>query len=104
MNFIPLTYGSLLMGAMMVELFMVMGSTVTGAFLVEAQQLKTIMRSKGLWTTLLFVALFHFSPGFTTPLFYKQTDELHFSNQPNSLFWILRRELHRRAVKVLGTR
>jgi hypothetical protein len=29
-----------------------------------AQQLKTIMRSKSLWTTLLFVALFHFSPGF----------------------------------------
>jgi hypothetical protein len=158
MNFIPLTYGSLLIGAMMVELFMVMGSTVTGAFLVEAgqrlgatgrlsalrmlafyccdlirgplggflstagfmwatvanaafaltifpiayfflkeqrvaqdrtsmvfhhaaQQVKTIMRSKSLWTTLLFVALFHFSPGFTTPLFYKQTDELHFSNQ-----------------------
>jgi MFS-type transporter involved in bile tolerance (Atg22 family) len=25
--------------------------------------------------------LFHFSPGFTTPLFYKQTDELHFSKQ-----------------------
>jgi hypothetical protein len=31
---------------------------------------------------LLFIALFHFSPGFSTPLFYKQTDELHFSKQP----------------------
>ena len=31
-------YGSLLLGAMMVNLFMVMASTVTGAFLVEAGQ------------------------------------------------------------------
>ena len=30
---------------------------------------------------LLFIALFYFSPGFSTPLFYKQTDELHFSKQ-----------------------
>src|SRR5580704_7312585 len=38
MNFLPRTYGSLLFGAMMVNLFMVMASTVTGAFLVEAGQ------------------------------------------------------------------
>src|SRR6202043_2329936 len=158
MNFIPRTYGSLLMGGMTVELFMVMGSTVIGAFLVEAgqrmgatgrltalrmlvfnfctlirgplggllstagfvwatganaalaltifpvayvylkeqrvnqerrsvgfrvagQQLKTILRSKNLWLAVLFIALFHFSPGFVTPLFYRQTDELHFSKQ-----------------------
>jgi hypothetical protein len=158
MNFLPRTYGSLLFGAMMVNLFMVMASTVTGAFLVEAgqsmgatgrltalrmlvsnfcgliqgplggllstvgfmwatganaffalsifpiayiflkeqraaqdrssvvfqnagQQLKTIIRSKSLWMALLFIALFYFSPGFSTPLFYKQTDELHFSGQ-----------------------
>jgi hypothetical protein len=158
MNFIPHRYGPLLTGAMIVELSMVMGSTVTGAFLVEAgqrlsatgrltalrmlvfklcslirgplggllstvgfvwatganalvalsvfpiayiflreqrvaryqsgavlqnasQQLITIARSKNLWAALLFIALFHFSPGFLTPLFYKQTDELHFSNQ-----------------------
>jgi hypothetical protein len=158
MNFLPHTYGSLLLGAMTVELFMVMGSTVIGASLVEAgqrmgatgrlsalrmfvynfctliqgplggflstlgfmwatganaglaltifpiaylflreqrvaqdrsnvvfrnagQQLKTILRSKNLWITLLFIALFYFSPGFSTPLFYKQTDEMHFSKQ-----------------------
>jgi Na+/melibiose symporter-like transporter len=45
------------------------------------QQLKTILRSKDLWMALLFIALFYFSPGFSTPLFYKQTDELHFSKQ-----------------------
>src|ERR1700736_6651983 len=38
MNFVPRTYGSLLLGGMTVELFMVMGSTVIGAFLVEAGQ------------------------------------------------------------------
>jgi predicted MFS family arabinose efflux permease len=29
----------------------------------------------------LFIGFFNFSPGFSTPLFYKQTDELHFSKQ-----------------------
>ena len=158
MSFLPHNYGALLFGAMIVNLFMVMASTVTGAFLVEAgqrmgatgrltalrmfvynfctliqgplggllatagfmwatganaafaltifpiayiflkeqraaqqrssvvfqnagQQLKTIIRSKNLWMALLFIALFYFSPGFATPLFYKQTDELHFSKQ-----------------------
>ncbi len=158
MSFLPHTYGALLCGAMTVNLFMVMASTVTGAFLVEAgqrmgatgrltalrmfvsnfcgliqgplggllatagfmwaaganavfaltifpiayiflqeqraaqqrssvvlqnagQQLKTIIRSKDLWMALLFIGLFYFSPGFSTPLFYKQTDELHFSKQ-----------------------
>jgi predicted MFS family arabinose efflux permease len=158
MNFIPRTYGSLLLGGMTLELFMVMGSTVIGAFLVEAgqrlgatgrltalrmlvfnfctlirgplggllstagfvwatganaalaltifpvayiylkeqrvnherrsvvfriagEQMKTILRSKNLWLAVLFIALFHFSPGFVTPLFYRQTDELHFSKQ-----------------------
>jgi MFS family permease len=158
MAFLPHTYGALLLGAMIVNLFMVMGSTVTGAYLVEAgqrmgatgrltalrmvvynfctliqgplggflatvgftwasganaalaltifpiafihlkeqraaqdrrsvvfqnagQQLKTILRSKNLWLALLFIALFYFSPGFGTPLFYMQTDELHFSKQ-----------------------
>jgi MFS family permease len=158
MGFLPHTYSSLLLGAMIVNLFMVMASTVTGAYLVEAgqrmsatgrltalrmvvynfctliqgplggllatvgfiwatganaalaltifpiayiylkeqgaaqyrssvvfqnagQQLKTIIRSKNLWVALLFIALFYFSPGFSTPLFYMQTDELHFSKQ-----------------------
>jgi MFS family permease len=43
--------------------------------------LKTIFRSRNLWMALLFIALFYFSPGFATPLFYRQTDELHFSKQ-----------------------
>jgi hypothetical protein len=158
MGFLPHRYGALLCGAMTVNLFMVMASTVTGAFLVEAgqrmgatgrltalrmfvsnfctliqgplggllatagfmwatganalfaftifpiayiflkeqriaqqrsgavfqnvgQQLKTIIRSKNLWMALMFIALYYFSPGFSTPLFYKQTDELHFSKQ-----------------------
>ena len=158
MNFLPHKYGPLLIGAMTVELCMVMGSTVIGAYLVEAgqrlaatgrltalrmlvfnfcvlirgplggllatagfvwatgvnaalaltifpiafiflrekrveqdrrsvvfqnagQQLRTILRSKNLWLAVLFIALFHFSPGFNTPLFYIQTDELHFSKQ-----------------------
>jgi hypothetical protein len=158
MAFVPHTYGALLWGAMIVNLFMVMASTVTGAFLVEAgqslqatgrltalrevvsnvcalfqgpvggllatggfmwatganaalalsilpvaylflrerpvsgsrgsevflnagRQLTTIVRSRNLWMALLFIALFYFSPGFSTPLFYKQTDELHLSSQ-----------------------
>src|SRR6202030_2914738 len=157
-TFVPPTYGALLWGAMIVNLFMVMASTVIGAFLVEAgqslgatgrltalrmvvsyfctlvqgplggllatagfmwatganaavvlsifpiayiflreqptfqrqgnevfhnagHQLMTIGRSKNLWMALLFIGLFYFSPGFATPLFSKQTDELHFSKQ-----------------------
>ncbi len=158
MAFLPHTYGSLLLGAMILSVFMVMASTVIGAFLVEAgqrmgatgrltslrmlidngcglvrgplggflatagfvwatganalvvfsifpiayfylregrvpqqqsalvlqnagQQLKTIGRSRNLWLALLFIGLFYFSPGFSTPLFYIQTDNLHFSKQ-----------------------
>jgi Major Facilitator Superfamily len=158
MAFLPRTYGALLLGVMILSVFMVMASTVTGAFLVEAgqrmsatgrltslrmlvsnfctlvqgpaggflatvgfawatganavvaltvfpiayfylreqrvpqqgsvivlqnasQQLKTIVRAKSLWLTLLFIALFYFAPGFGTPLFYRQTDTLHFSKQ-----------------------
>ena len=46
-----------------------------------SQQLITIVRSRNLWMALLFLTFFYFSPGFSTPLFYKQTDELHFSKQ-----------------------
>ena len=38
MSFVPHRYGALLWGAMIVNLFMVMASTVIGAFLVEAGQ------------------------------------------------------------------
>src|ERR1700740_302382 len=51
------------------------------AFCNAGRQLVTIVRSRNLWMGLLFIALFYFSPGFTTPLFYKQTDELNFSKQ-----------------------
>jgi MFS family permease len=158
MDFVPHTYGALLLGSMILSTFMVMTSTVTGAFLVEAgqrmgatgrlsalrmlvynictliqgpaggfvatlgfawatganavlaltifpiayfylkekrvpqqgsavvlqnagRQLKTIGRSKNLWLALLFIGLFYFSPGYSTPLFYIQTDQLHFSKQ-----------------------
>jgi MFS family permease len=158
MAFLPHTYGALLLGAMILSVFMVMASTVTGAFLVEAgqrmgatgrltslrmlvgnfcalvqgpaggflaaagfawatganalvaltifpiayfylreqrvpqqgsaivlqnagRQLKTIVRAKNLWLALLFIGLYYFSPGFGTPLFYRQTDTLHFSQQ-----------------------
>jgi MFS family permease len=158
LTFVPHKYGLLLSGAMIVNLFMVMASTVTGALLVEAgqslgavgrltalrmlvsycctlvqgplggllatvgfmwatganaalvlsifpiayiflrerpvaksagnevfhnagQQLLTIVRSRNLWLALLFIGLYYFSPGFSTPLFYRQTDELHFSQQ-----------------------
>jgi MFS family permease len=158
MAFLPHTYGSLLSGSIIMSLFMVMTSTVTGAFLVEAgqrmgatgrlssvrmmvynfctlvqgpaggflatlgfvwatgtnavlaltifpiayiylreqrvpqqgnavvlrnagQQLQAIGRSKNLWLALVFIGLFYFSPGFSTPLFYMQTDDLHFSKQ-----------------------
>jgi hypothetical protein len=158
MAFVPHAYEPLLLGAMILSVFMVMASTVTGAFLVEAgqklgatgrltsvrmlvdnfcvlvrgpaggflatigfvwatganalvalaifpvafvflteqriprqessvvlqkvgEQLRTIGRSKNLWMALIFIALYYFTPGFSTPLFYKQTDELHFSQQ-----------------------
>lgn len=45
------------------------------------QQLKTIVHARNLWLTLLFIGLYYFSPGFGTPLFYRQTDTLHFSKQ-----------------------
>ena len=158
MNFLPHKFGAILFGAMVVNLFMVMASTVIGGYLVEAgqsngatgeltalrlmvanfcelaqgplggflatagfiwttvanavvalaifplayfflreqavpqqgsgvvlqnarRQLKAIMRSKSLWMALLFIGLDFFAPGFNTPLYYKQTDELHFSQQ-----------------------
>ena len=157
--FVPKTYSSLLYTTIIINVFMVMASTVTGAYLVEAgqaikatgrltalrqvvqnfcslvqgpfggwlaasaatgslvktgaingglvlsilpvaylflrekpvasakaevvfanagQQLKTIFTSGTLWFALLFIGLYYFSPGFSTPLFYKQTDELKF--------------------------
>ena len=146
------SYNALLYGAIIVNLFMVMASTVTGAFLVEAgqsfgatgrltsvrmfvqntctflngyfggllasvaflwaagvnavliltlvpvtyiflrekrvragnqqafanagRQLSTIGKSSTLWWGLIFIFLFYFAPGFSTLLFYKQTDPI----------------------------
>jgi hypothetical protein len=134
MTIVPHTYGALLWGAMTVNLFMVMASTVTGAFLVEAGQSMgatgrlTALREfvynfcglvQGPLGGLLATAGFVWATGanaavalsitpiayiflrerpvarglgseafhnagrqlVTTPLFYKQTDELHFSGQ-----------------------
>ena len=76
-----------------------------------SQQLKTILASKNLWMALLFVALFYFSPGFSTPLFYRQTDELHFSKQAignlgvfGSAFAILAAILYSQLIKRLNIR
>lgn len=155
--FLPHTYNALLLGCIVVNLFMVMASTVTGAFLVETGkslgsvgkltsvrqvvfgactllngplsgflasglfmyaagingflilsifpvafvllreqphqvnrqsavqnmnlQLKAVMNSKPLWWALLFIGLFYFSPGFSTPLYYIQKDQLKLSDQ-----------------------
>jgi Na+/melibiose symporter-like transporter len=75
------------------------------------QQLMTIFRSRNLWAALLFIGLFYFSPGFATPLFYKQTDELHFSKQAignlgifSSAFGILAAVIYSRLIKRLPIR
>jgi MFS family permease len=43
------------------------------------RQLATLFKSKTLWAAGVFLALVYISPGFTTPLLYMQTDQLHFS-------------------------
>jgi len=43
------------------------------------QQLKLVFASKTLWSAAGLIILFFFSPGFSTPLLYRQTDMLHFS-------------------------
>jgi MFS family permease len=75
------------------------------------RQLKTIGRSKNLWLALLFIGLFYFSPGFSTPLFYIQTDQLHFSKQAignlgvfSSAFAILAAILYSRLIKRINIR
>lgn len=44
-------------------------------------QLATIFTSKFMWVALFFIGLFYFSPGFSTPLLYRQTDVLHLTPQ-----------------------
>jgi predicted MFS family arabinose efflux permease len=75
------------------------------------RQLKTIGRSKDLWLALLFIGLFYFSPGFSTPLFYIQTDQLHFSKQAignlgvfTGAFAILAAILYSRLIKRVNIR
>ncbi len=44
-------------------------------------QIKTVLGSKTFWWSLVFIVLFYFAPGFTTLLYYRQTDILHFDQQ-----------------------
>lgn len=44
-------------------------------------QLKTLIRSRTLLLAILFTFLVTFAPGFYTPLYFYQTDTLHFSNE-----------------------
>ena len=45
------------------------------------QQLRTIGKSRNLWFAILFVGLYYFSPGLGDVLYFRQNDELHFSQQ-----------------------
>ena len=44
-----------------------------------SHELGTLVRSRTLWTSGIFLALVYISPGFTTPLLFMQTDTLKFS-------------------------
>jgi predicted MFS family arabinose efflux permease len=44
-----------------------------------AHELSTLVGSRTLWTSGIFLALVYISPGFTTPLLFMQTDTLNFS-------------------------
>jgi len=44
-----------------------------------SHELATLVRSRTLWTSGIFLALVYISPGFTTPLLFMQTDTLNFS-------------------------
>ncbi len=155
LGFLPHSYPNLLYGSIVVNAFMVVASTVVGAYLVEAgqrvaatgrlsslrqatinisslvtsplacrlamrafyvpalantalafglfpiawvfmrerpvqppvgrplapamHQLAIILRARNLWLAIFFVGLYYFAPGFTTLLYYRQTDVLHMS-------------------------
>ncbi len=53
----------------------------TGAMLKAWEQLKVIGKSRNLGFAIIFVGLFYFAPGFNTPLYYRQSNELHMSQQ-----------------------
>jgi MFS family permease len=44
-------------------------------------QLKTIAKARSLWIAALFVFLFYMAPGFNTPLYFLQIDQLKFSTK-----------------------
>src|SRR5207248_2910604 len=46
------------------------------AFANASNQLKVIGKSSTLWWALIFIFLFYFAPGFSTLLFFKQTDPI----------------------------
>jgi len=45
------------------------------------EQLKVAVRSRALWATAGLLFLVQFAPGFSTPLMFYQTDDLHFSDR-----------------------
>jgi predicted MFS family arabinose efflux permease len=45
-------------------------------------QVLTVLSSRAFWWALIFILLFYFAPGFTTLLYYRQTDVLHL-DQPH---------------------
>ncbi len=45
------------------------------------EQLKVAVRSRALWATAGLLFLVQFAPGFSTPLMFYQTDDLHFTDQ-----------------------
>ncbi len=55
-------------------------SVRTGTFTATLKaQMGPVFKSRGLWLAALFIFLKELSPGFGTPLFYYQTNTLHFS-------------------------
>jgi hypothetical protein len=45
------------------------------------RRLRLVLASRPLWAAMGFLLLFFFSPGFATPLLYRQQNRLHFSDQ-----------------------
>ena len=75
------------------------------------EQLRIIGRSRNLWFAILFIGLYYFAPGLGTVLYYRQNDELKFSQQMigdlgiyGGAAGILAAWLYSRAIKVLSLR
>ncbi|MBS1721559.1 MAG: MFS transporter [Armatimonadetes bacterium] len=53
----------------------------TDKLAVASQQMRTIFTSKTLWGAAAFMFLLYVAPGFSTPLYFKQKNLLHFTDQ-----------------------